>query len=119
MKADFCSLYNEIQVLKSILKDSKVKSIADLYYELLPLKQGFPTIKSLIITAMPIPVSSTTCKGTFNKMKLIKTTTRNKMSENRFSDLCVLAVERDFNINFEKLMDNFANLHKNSRILLK
>ncbi len=34
MKADFCSLYNEIQVLKSMLKNSKLKSIVDLYYEL-------------------------------------------------------------------------------------
>jgi hypothetical protein len=49
MKADFCSLFNEMQVLKSMLKDSKLKSIVDLYYEPLPLKQGFPTIISLII----------------------------------------------------------------------
>jgi hypothetical protein len=34
MKVDFCSLCNQIQVLKSMLKDSKLKSIADLYYEL-------------------------------------------------------------------------------------
>jgi len=49
LKANFCSLFNEMQVLKSVLKDSKLKSIVDLYYELLPLKQGFPTIISLII----------------------------------------------------------------------
>ncbi len=41
------------------------------------------------------------------------------MLDIRLNDLCVLAVERDFNINFEKLMDNFTELHKNSRILLK
>ncbi len=61
------------------------------YYQ---LKLEFPTIISLIIAAMI-------------------------MSDNRLSDLYVLAVERDFNINFEKLMDNFVDLHKNSRILLK
>ncbi len=52
-------------------------------------------------------------------MKLIETTTRNTMSDNRLSNFCILAVERDFNINFEKFMDNFADLHKNRRILLK
>ena len=52
-------------------------------------------------------------------MKLIKTTTRNTMSDDRLSDLCVLAVERDFVIDFEKLIDDFADLRKNSRILLK
>ncbi len=68
---------------------------------------------------MAIPVSSTTCERTFSKMKLIKTTRRNTMSDNRRSDLCVLAVERGFVIDFEKLMDDFADLHKNSRILFK
>jgi hypothetical protein len=52
-------------------------------------------------------------------MKLIKTATSNTMLDIRLSDLCVLAVERDFNVDLEKLMDNFSHLHKNSRILLK
>ncbi len=72
-----------------------------------------------IIAAMTIPISSTKCERTFSKMKLIKTTTRNTMSDIRLSDLCVLAVERDFNINFEKLINDFAELYKNSRIILK
>jgi hypothetical protein len=85
-----------------MLKDTKLKSIVDLYVELLPLKQVFPTTIFLIIAAMAIPVSSTTCERTFSKMKLIKTITRNTMSDARLSDLRVLAVERDFNINFEQ-----------------
>jgi len=35
------------------------------------------------------------------------------MTDTRLSDLCVLVVERDFDINFEKLMDDFADAHKN------
>ncbi|CAF1604927.1 unnamed protein product [Rotaria magnacalcarata] len=119
MKADFCSLCNEIEVLKSMLKDTNLENIVDLYHQVLPLKQAFPTIMSLIIIAMTIPISSTTCERTFSKMKLIKTTTRNTMSDKRLNDLCVLAVERDFAIDFEQLMNDFADLHKNGRILLK
>jgi hypothetical protein len=52
MKADLSSLFNEIQVLKSMLKDTKLKSIVDLYVELLPLEQAFPTTIFLIIAAM-------------------------------------------------------------------
>ncbi|CAF1237482.1 unnamed protein product [Adineta ricciae] len=104
MKTDFCSLSNEIE--------------ANFYYHLLPLQRAFPVIMSLIIAAMNIPVSSTTCERTFSKMKLIKTTARNTMSDNRVSDLCVLAEERDFVIGFKKLMDDFADFHKNSEILL-
>ena len=36
-------------------------------------------------------------------------------------DLCVLAlaIERDFEINLDKVIDRFAEKHKNSRILSK
>jgi hypothetical protein len=119
MKADLSSLFNEIQILKSMLKDAKLKSILDFYVELLPLKQAFPTTIFLIIAAMTIPVSSTTCERTFSKMKLIKTTACNTMSATGLNGLCVLAVERDFKINVQQLTDNFADLYKNRRILLK
>ncbi|CAF2998956.1 unnamed protein product [Rotaria sp. Silwood2] len=119
MKTDLHSLDNEIRVLEPMMKNSKSKTIVELYVELLPLAKAFPTVMFLIVTAMTIPVSSTTCERTFSKMKLIKTTTRNTMSDARLNDLCVIAVERDFKIDFEKLMDDFSDLHKNSRILLK
>ena len=119
MKADFCLLNNEIQVLKEMFIDTKLKSTVDLHVDLLPMKHAFPTTMPLIVAAMAIPISSTTCERTFSKMKLIKTTIRSIMSDIRLNDLCVLAVERDFGINFEKLMDDFANSHKDSRILLK
>ena len=109
MKADFCLLNNEIQVLKEMFKDTKLKSTVDLYVELLPMRHAYPTIMSLIAAAMTVPISSTTCERTFSKMKLIKITIRSIMSDIRLSDLCVLAVERDFSINFEKLMNDFAN----------
>ena len=40
------------------------------------------------------------------------------MGFERLSDLSVLAVEREFDIDFEKVIDEFAIQHKNSRILL-
>lgn len=51
-------------------------------------------------------------------MKLIKTYARNSMNDVRLSDLTVLAIEKDFEIDFEKVIDVFAAKHKNSRILL-
>ena len=62
---------------------------------------------------MIVPVSSTSCERTFSKMKLIKTITHNKMSDTWLNDLCVLAVEHDFNINFGQLMNDFVDSHKN------
>ena len=86
MKADFCSLYDEIQVVKSMLNDSKLENIVELNYQLLPLKQEFPTIISLIIATMTVPIPSTICDRAFSKMKLIKTTAPNTMSYNRLSE---------------------------------
>ena len=62
-------------------------------------------------------VSSTTCDRTFSKMKLIKTTLRNTMTDDRLSYLCLLAVERDIIVNFEQLIYKFSDIYKNSRIM--
>ncbi len=90
------------------LKTSKSKNIVDLYFEILPLQQAFPTIVLLLIGAMTIPVSSSTTERTFSKMKLIKTSARNSMSDNRLSDLSLLAIERDFPVDYERIIDIFA-----------
>ncbi len=112
-------LNNEIQVLKPMLKQLKPKNMIDLYVEVLPFQQAFPSILSLLIGAMTIPVSSTTTKRPFSKTKLIKTVARNSMSDNRLSDLSLLTIERDFCIDYENLIDVLAIKHKNSRIILK
>ncbi|CAF4599072.1 unnamed protein product [Rotaria socialis] len=119
LKSDIQLLNNEIQVLKPMLKQLKPKNMIDLYFEVLPFEQAFPSILSLLIGAMTIPVSSTTTERTFSKMKLIKTVARNSMSDNRLSDLSLLAIEREFCVDYEKIIDAFAIQHKNSRIMLK
>ena len=59
----------------------------------LPLSSPFPSTLFLITTAMTIAVSSTPRERTFSKMKL--------------------------EISFVQLIDDFADLHQNSRILVK
>lgn len=112
-------LYNEIEVVKHMLKQKQLIDIVDLYFALLPFKQAIPTLSSLLVVALTIPVSSTTTERTFSKLKLIKTAARNSMSDTRLSDLSLLAIERDFPVDFEKIVDLFADNHKNSRIILK
>ena len=41
------------------------------------------------------------------------------MTDDCLNDLCVLAVECNTDVNLEQLIDDFANIHRNSRILLK
>ncbi|CAF1035837.1 unnamed protein product [Adineta ricciae] len=119
LQCDGQLLKNEIQVLKPMLKEPKLKDIVDLYFEVLPYKQAFPTVISLLVGALTIPVSSATTERTFSKMKFIKTAARNSMTDTRLSDLSIIAIERDFDVDYEQIVDTFAIEHKNSRILLK
>lgn len=112
-------LKNEIEVVKHMLQQKRLIDIIELYLVLLPFKQAIPTLFSLVIIALTVPVSSTTTERTFSKLKLIKTAARNSMSDTRLSDLSLLAIERDFPADFEKIVDLFADKHKNSRIILK
>jgi hypothetical protein len=37
----------------------------------------------------------------------------------RLSDLSLIAIERDFHVDYQRIIDVFATQHKNSRILLR
>ncbi|CAF2145094.1 unnamed protein product [Rotaria magnacalcarata] len=119
LKSDIQLLNNEIQVRKPMLKQLKPKNMIDLYFEILPFGQAFPRILSLLIGAMAIPVSSTTTERASSKMKLIKTVARNSMSDSMLIDLLLRAIEREFCVDYEKLIDAFDIQHNNSRIILK
>ena len=116
---NFSALRNELLVIKPMLQGKSLENILDLYRELYPFQSAFPVFLSILGYAITIPISSTTCERTFSKMKRIKTSVRNSMTDDRLNDLCLLAVERDVKIDFELLMDHFSTIHKNSRILLK
>jgi hypothetical protein len=47
-------------------------------------------------------------------MKLIKTSARNSMTDGRLSDLSLLAIGRDFAVDYDKVIDAFAIQQKNS-----
>ena len=119
LHCDFALLTNEIRVLKPMLQQSNSKDMVDLYLELLPLRRALSTIVRLIVGAMTIPVSSATTERTFSKLKLIKTSAWNSMSDNRLSNLSLIAIERDFSIDYENIVDIFAVQYKTSRLVLK
>jgi len=119
LNCDLNQLQNELNVIKPMIKDEKLKSTTELYENLRPYKEASPTVMTMIIGALTIPVSSTTCERSFSKMKLIKQSTRNTTNDSRLSDMCLLAMERGLEIDFEKVIDVFSLNHGNSRILLR
>ena len=117
---DSNALINEFLVIKPMLESKKTKDVIQLFNELKPLSDTFPQTLKMIADAMTMfmPISQVTCERSFSNMKIIKNYLRNAMTDKRLSDLTVMAVERDFDINYECVIDKFANSHRNCRILL-
>jgi hypothetical protein len=90
-----------------MIKNTNLSTVFDVLNELKPKKQAFPSTVALIKGAVTFPVSSVACERSFSKIKLIKSYARNSMGDERLSDLSVLAIEGDFQIDFEKVVDVF------------
>ena len=101
-----------------MLESKKINDVIQFFNELIPMSDAFPQTLKMITNAITMPISQVTCERSFSKMKIIKNYLRNSMSHERLSDLTVIAVERDFDINYERVIDKFSSNHKNCRILL-
>ncbi|CAF0922419.1 unnamed protein product [Didymodactylos carnosus] len=73
-------LQNELNVLRSFLKNKNLSDIKELCCELISFVQAFPNVVLMIQGAMTIPITSASCERSFSKMKAIKTALRNTMS---------------------------------------
>ena len=67
--------------------------------------------------AVALPVSTASCERSFSALRHIKTWVRNSMSNDRLSNVAVLAVERERTMSMtnEKVIDAFAAAHQNRR----
>lgn len=80
-------------------------------------KSVFPNLYKLLQVAITIPISSATCERSFSAMRKVKTWLRTSMLQEKFNNSSILYIEKDININIEKVIDIFAN--KNRFIVLK
>ena len=87
------SLKMESILAKRTLAKKTMGSIADVFKELSPLKEAFPTLLRLLQIALTICVSSASCERSFSALKRIKTYLRSTMHEERLVNLAVLSVE--------------------------
>ena len=56
---------------------------------------GFPNIKTALKILATIPITSCSCERSFSDMKLIKSSLRNRMSQERLNGLCLMNVHLD------------------------
>ena len=92
------------------------------YTELSKVPECFPTILSSYRIALTLGVSSASAERSFSSLRRIKTYLRSTMTQDRLSNLALLYIERDLSSllwnRIDELVLSFAQLHKNSRIVL-
>ena len=92
--------------------------MADVLIELKPMQQAFPSNVALMKGTVTYPAVFVECERSFSKMKLIRDYARNSMAVERLRDLNAVDIERDFQIDFKKVLDVFVEKYNDSRIML-
>ena len=85
-----------------------------------PYRDALYELHRLVVIACTLPATSAGCERSFSKLKLIKTYLRNRMNDNRISNLAIILLntERTMALSLDSVVDTFAQMHNNSRITL-
>ena len=75
------------------------------------LATTFPIIYGSLKILGTIPVTTAENERTISTLRRIKTYLRSTMKQERFSNLALLYVRRDFNIDLDEVVDKFATMH--------
>ena len=81
------------------------------------MDRAFPNLAILYRIYLTIPISSAKPERTFNRLKLIKSFLRSSMGEERLSNLALLCIERDIEIDINKVIAKFAK-DKNRQMMI-
>ena len=82
--------------------------------------ENYPNLMKLFHLKRSLPVSSAEAERSFSTMKRVKNSLRNRLTNKRMSDLCLLSAERDLTEKLEigKIIDLFSET-KTRRVALK
>ncbi|XP_050540287.1 uncharacterized protein LOC126904924 [Daktulosphaira vitifoliae] len=106
-KLDIESLESELTLITKLIKRHEAEN-------------AFSEMYILCIISIIIPPSSAGVERTFSSLRQIKNYMRNKMTNKRLSNIAILSIEKKIakNLDLEVVVDKFAAIHKNRRILL-
>ena len=102
----------EITLAKNLLQKTSKLPIS--LEQFLSLK----TCVWLLLVAVTLPITSTSCERSFSKMKLLKTFPRNSMTSGRLGNVDRLSAERvrAEKIDLDDFVDEFGSRHDNRRM---
>lgn len=97
-----------------------IESLTDLTKFLDEYKLAFHEIYKLCCIAITIPSSSAGCERSFSVLKRIKTYLRNSTGQSRLTNLSIINIEKELITEEDSndIIDTFATVHNNRRILL-
>ena len=124
---DQISLKNELSVLYSdthlLGESTSVQEMVAFIYKN-NLTDCLPQLYKLLCLVLSIPVTSASVERSFSALKRIKTYNRNRMSQDRLSNVSLIAIEKrlvsklkENNSFYEHIIHHFANM-KNRRLPL-
>ena len=113
-------LQSKLMLARHSLKINVLKNLGDILLQLAPLQGAFPTLFNIVKIAVTISVSTAECERSFSTLKRVITYLRSSMTEERLNNLVVLSIEEEetCKLSFDDIVDNFAKMDKNRRILL-
>ena len=121
---DCSSLEVEARVARDYLlseeqnNTSETASIGDVVRALGRIPSAVPVLLKVLNISLTFGVGSV---GSFSSISRIKTKLRSTMSEERFSNLTLLSIEKDLSssLDLDMIVDTFAGIDKGRRLRLK
>ena len=100
-KSEFSRQLTEIREINFDPKDS-LHEIAKKIHE------THPYISRILIIGATVWVSTSSAERSFSKLKLIKSYIRSKMEQARLSNIALISINREWTIDIEEIIDEFA-----------
>lgn len=79
-------------------------------------KETFPNLFQMVQVAITLPVSSATCDWSFSAMRRINTYIRSTMFQDRFSNLAIMNIERDIDVDNEIILKIFSKSERKIKL---
>lgn len=90
---EISTLINNSYLLEEIKKMSTVRELADFLLTNTTLSSSFAEVITACMLYLTLPVTVASAERSFNKLKLIKTFTRNTICQDRLHNLSILSIE--------------------------
>jgi hypothetical protein len=77
----------------------------------------FPNIHTILRLLLTLPITTCTCERSISVLGRIKTFNRTTMTDDRLSALCMICAYRHKQIDWEKMVNTFANQNPRRMVL--